>query len=147
MSARRKHRRREHQPPVIVNGLADAVSTAMDMVDRFSRGHGVVMTDRSGVMLEMLMFTGEEHTAEDAIRAGIHLRAHYPPGRRVLLVSALADVDLRMPTELDVTMWWDTVERFRKAGLELWEWIVTSNEVIRSLSMTAETEQSWRSPP
>ena len=145
MSGRRRHRRRE--PPVFINGLADAVSTAMEMVDRFTRGHGVVVTDSSGVLLEVVVFTGEEHTAEDAIRAGIHLRAHHPRASRILLVSALDDVDVRTPTELDVDMWWDTVERFRAAGLELWEWIVTSNEVIRSLSMTAKTEFSWRSPP
>jgi hypothetical protein len=132
---------------VFINGLADAVSTAMEMVDRFTRGHGVVVTDSSGVLLEVVVFTGEEHTAEDAIRAGIHLRAHHPRASRILLVSALDDVDVRTPTELDVDMWWDTVERFRAAGLELWEWIVTSNEVIRSLSMTAKTEFSWRSPP
>ena len=146
MSTRRRHPRRE-PPPVVISGLADAVSTAMEMVDTFTRGHGVVVTDSRGVMLETVMFTGEEHTAEDAIRAGIHLRVHHPLASRVLLVSALDDVDVRTPTELDVDMWWDTVERFRAAGLDLWEWIVTSNEVIRSLSMTAKTEFSWRSPP
>lgn len=145
MSGRRRHRRRE--PPVVINGLADAVSTAMEMVDRFTRGHGVVVTDSSGVLLDVVVFTGEEHTAEDAIRAGIHLRVHHPLASRILLVSALDDVDVRTLTELDVDMWWHTVERFRAAGLELWEWIVTSNEVIRSLSMTAKTEFSWRSPP
>jgi hypothetical protein len=144
MSARRR-RRAGHEPPLSIKGFADAVSVAMGMADRFERGHGVAVTDRRGFMLEMLMFTDGEHTADDAIRAGIHLRAHYPLARRVILVSALDDVDLQIPSELDVEMWRSAVDRFAAAGLELWEWILLSNELIRSLSMTADTEAEWRS--
>jgi hypothetical protein len=142
MSASRRHRGPEQ--PLVIKGFADAVSAAMGMVDRFPRGHGVIVTARRGLVLELLMFTDEEHTAEDAIAAGIHVRTHSPLARRMVLVSVLQDVDLQVPNELDVEMWRSAVTRCARAGLELWEWIVTSNELIRSLSMTAETEPEWR---
>ena len=40
----------------------------------------------------------------------------------------------------------DTVERCDEVGLELWEWVLTSRDLFRSLSMTADTEDAWRSP-
>ncbi len=83
--------------------------------------------------------------AEDAILAGLDLGAHHPLASRMLLVSVFDDVDLETPRELEVEVWWDTVDRCELAGLELWEWVVTSNDVIRLLSATAETEEVWRS--
>jgi hypothetical protein len=123
----------------MIKGFADARSAAMGMGDRFGCGHGVIVTDRRGVMLEMLMFTGDKHTAEDAISAGVELPAHYPTARRVVLVSLLDDVDLQVPNELDMEMWRSAVDRCASAGLELWEWILLSKDLIRSLAMTADT--------
>lgn len=138
-------RRTRQEPPLIIKGFADAVSAALGMADRFQRGHGVIVTDGQGFMLEMLMFTGREHTAEDAIRAGVHLRAHHPRARRVLLVSVLDDVNLETPNALDVEMWRSAVDRCASAGLELWEWILLSNDLMRSLAMTADTEADRQS--
>ena len=129
----------------MIRGLADAASAALGMADRFPGGHGVIVTARRGLVLEMLMFTGDESTPEEAIAAGVHLRARYPTARRMMLVSVLRNVDLQTPNELDVDMWRSAVERCAQARLELWEWIMTSDGLIRSLSITADTERAWRS--
>ena len=134
--ARRRTRRRP-ESPIIIKGIADAMATAMGIADRVPHGHAVAVTDGRGRVLEMLLFTGEEHTPEDAIAAGLATSQVYPLARRMLLVSVLDDVDLQTPNELDVEMWWDTVERCDAVGLELWEWIQTSRELFRFLSMTA----------
>lgn len=144
MSARRK--RGGTRGPLIIRTFADAVASAMGVADRFRHGHGVAVTDRGGRVLDLLFFAGDEHTAEDAIEAGVHMTAHHPAARRMLLISVLDDVDLQTPNEFDVDMWWDTVERCAEVGLELWEWIQTSRDLFRSLKMTAESEHAWRFP-
>jgi len=58
----------------------------------------------------------------------------------------MENVDLLIPNELEVEMWRSTVARFAEAGLVLWEWVVASGTVVRSLAVTAETEPSWRRP-
>jgi hypothetical protein len=55
-----------------------------------------------------------------------------------VLVSVLDDVDLQVPNELDMEMWRSAVDRCASAGLELWEWLLLSNDLIRSLAMTAD---------
>ena len=136
MARRRTGRRPER--PLIIKGMADAMGAAMGIADRVRHGHAVAVTDGRGRVLDMLLFTGEQHTPEDAIEAGLAMGRVYPLARRMLLVSVLDDVDLQVPNELDVEMWWDTVSRCHGAGLELWEWIQTSRELLRSLSMTAQ---------
>lgn len=136
MARRRTQRRPE--PALIIKGIADAMGAAMGIADRLPHGHAVAVTDGRGRVLDLLLFTAEEHTPEDAITAGLAMGRLYPLARRMLLVSVLEDVDLQTPNELDVEMWWDAVERCDEVGLELWEWIQTSGELLRSLSMTAE---------
>jgi hypothetical protein len=118
--------------------MADAMGAAMGIADRVPHGHAVAVTHGRGRVLDMLLFTSEEHTPEDAIAAGLAMGQVYPLARRMLLISVLDDVDLQVPNELDVEMWWVTVERCDEVGLELWEWIQTSRDLLRSLSMTAE---------
>ena len=130
---------------MVVKGLIDASATALAMHDRFGRGHGVVVTDRRGRVLDLVAFTSETATAEDAIREGLAARARFPLARRMLLVSVLDDVDLQTPNELEIEMWHAAVDRCARVGLELWEWIVVSQELLRSLSMTAGTQAAWRS--
>ncbi len=134
--ARRRTRRRP-EGPLFIKGIADAMGAAMGIADRVPHGHAVAVSDGRGRVLEMLLFTGEEHTPEDVIAAGLAIGQVYPLARRMLLVSVLDDVDLQTPNEFDVEMWWDTVERCDAVGLELWEWIQTSRELFRFLSMTA----------
>lgn len=67
--------------PLFIKGFADAVASAVGIADRVTCGHGVAVTDQRGLVLDMLLFTGEEHTAEDAIEAGLHVPAYHPRAR------------------------------------------------------------------
>jgi len=146
MSSRRRRRLGPRPVPLLViNGLADAVAAAAGLSDRFAHGHGVAVTDRLGGVLDMVVFTEAHHTAEDAIRAGIAIGTRHPLAHRVVLLSVLDAVDITTPNELEVEMWHGAVSRFSRAGLELSEWVVASGQVFRSLSITAETEEEWRS--
>ncbi len=144
MSSRRRRRPRP-VPLLVLNGLADAVAAAAGLSHRLVHGHGVAVTDLGGGVLDMVVFTATDHTAEDAIRAGIAMRSRHPLGRRVVLLSVLDGVDIATPNELEVEMWNAAVHRFSRVGLELSEWIVASGEVIRSLAIPVETEHEWRS--
>lgn len=143
--ARRRRRRRWPVPLVAIDGLSDVISTAVGLSDRFAHGHAVVVTDERGRVVDMWVFTGDKHTAADAIDAGLDSTIEHPDARRAVLVSVLDGVDLSTPNELEVEMWHDTVGRFSQAGLDLSEWVVASGGRIRSLAITAETESSWRS--
>jgi hypothetical protein len=143
MSSRR--RRPRPVPLLVINSLADAAAAAAGLRDRLSHGHGVAVTDRQGGVLDMLVFTADDHTADDAIRAGLAAGSRHPLARRAVLLSVLDGVDVAVPNELEVEMWHATVERFARVGLELSEWVVVSGERFRSLSITAATEQAWRS--
>ncbi len=143
MSSRR--RRPRPVPLLVIDGLADAVAAAMGLSDRLTHGHGVAVTDQQGGVVEMVVFTEARHTADDAIRAGIAMGARHPLARRVVLLSVLNGVDITIPNELEVDMWHATVKRFSRVGLELFEWIVASGEVFRSLDQTVKTEHVWRS--
>jgi len=115
------------------------------LADRFAHGHGVAVTDLRGGVIDLVVFTEADHTAEDAIRAGIAIGSHHPLARRVVLLSVLDRVDLTVPNELEVEMWHAAAHRCSRVGLELAEWIVASGEVFRSLALTVETEHVWRS--
>ena len=142
---RRRPRRAPTVPVPVIHGLSDAIATAASLAERFTHGHAVVVIDARGTVVDMWVFRNERHTAEDAIRAGLASGTEHPVARSVVLVSVLDGVDLSTPNELEVEMWRITVDRFSRAGLDLSEWVMVSGELIRSLSVTAETEQSWRS--
>ncbi len=143
MSSRR--RRPRPVPLLVINGLADAVVAAVGLSDRFTHGHGVAVTDLRGGVLDMVVFTEAHHTADDAIRAGIGMGARHPLARRAVLLSVLDGVDITIPNELELEMWHAAVKRFARVGLELFEWIIASGEVFRSLDYTVRTEHVWRS--
>ncbi len=147
MSSRRRPRRGRPRPvpPLVINGLSDAVVAARGMSDCFSHGHGVAVTDWQGGVIDLVVYRETHHTAEDAIRAGIAVGARHPLARRVVLLSVFDGVDIAVANELEVEMWEATVRRFSRAGLELCEWILASGDVFRSLSITAQTEHVWRS--
>jgi len=132
-------------PVPVIRDLSDAIATAVSLADRFTHGHAAAITDASGTVVDMWVFRGQWHTAEDAIRAGLASVTGHPGACKVVLVSVLDGVDLGTPNELEVEMWHATVDRFAQAGLDLSEWVVASGELIRSLAITAETEPSWRS--
>ena len=114
MSARGKRDRAGG--PLIIKTFADAVASAMGVADRFPHGHGVAVTDARGRVLDMPVFAADEHTAEDAIEAGLHIAFHHPGARRMLLISVLHDVDLQNPNEFDVEMWWTPLSAATKSA-------------------------------
>jgi len=132
-------------PLLVIDGLADAVTAAVGLSDRFAHGHAVAVTDLRGGVIDLVAFTETHHTAEDAIRSGIAMGARHPLARRVVLLSVLDGVDITTPNELEVEMWHAATRRFTRVGLELSEWVVASGEVFRSLAITAATEHVWRS--
>ncbi len=145
MSRRRGRRRRPRFVPLsVIDELADAIDTAFGLVALYPHAHAVFVTDSEGAVRDMWVFRGQRHTAEDAIGAGLEAATRVPDARRAVLVSVMENVDLLIPNELEVEMWRSTVARFAEAGLVLWEWVVASGTVVRSLAVTAETEPSWR---
>ena len=148
MSPRRRQPRRRAPllvPLPVVDDLADVITTANYLAERFCHGHAVAVCAPDGTVLDMWLFSAPRHTAEDAIHTALVGAGGFPGASRAVLVSVLERVDLTTPNELEVEMWHATVNRFARAGLVLWEWVVASGDKIRSLAVTADTESSWRS--
>ena len=124
--------------PLVIDGLAGALSAAMNLADEFEHCHAVALTDARGVVVDFLVFAAEDHTAESAIAAGARRTAHHPGATRAVLVSVLKCVDLSCPTELDLDAWHSAGRRFARAGVELTEWLLASGKLFRSLALTVE---------
>ena len=132
------------EPPLVIHGFADALVAGSALSKAFARGHVVVIADAGGTVIDVLAFTGPDHTAEDAIVAGLDAHARNPAACRLVLVSILHGVDISTPNELEVEGWEKAVSRCRRKGVELLEWVLCSGELLRALSMTAKTQHAWR---
>ena len=132
------------EPPLVVYGFTDAIMVGKEAAETFARGHSAIVTDHRGTVVEVLAFTGPDHTAEHAIAAGLRVHSHDPSASRMVLVSILHGVDIGTPNELEVDMWERAVERCRGKGVDLWEWVLCSGELLRCLSITAKTQHVWR---
>ncbi len=125
-------------PPLVIDGLAGALSTAMNLAEEFDHCHAVALTDGRGVVVDFLVFAAGDHTAESAIAAGSRRAAQHPEAVRAVLVSVFEGVDLSCPTELDLDAWTAASRRFACAGVELSEWLLASGRLFRSLALTVE---------
>ena len=125
-------------PPLVIDGLAGALSTAMNLAEEFEHCHAVALTDAWGTVVDFLVFAAEDHTAESAIAAGARRAAQHPEAARAVLVSVFALVDLSCPTELDLDAWHSAAQRFARTGVELAEWLLASGKLFRSLARTVE---------
>ena len=142
MRARRCAHRGE--PPLVIHNFADAVVAASAISKVFARGHVVITLDVLSTVIDVLAFTEPEHTAEDAIVAGLDAYDRNPAACRMVLVSILHDVDITTPSELEVEGWEKAADRCRQKGVELLEWVLCSGELLRALSVTAKTQHVWR---
>jgi len=122
----------------VIDGFGAAVAAAASLADEFRHCHAVALTDGGGTVLHLWAFTAPRDTADTAIRWA--LSAASGAGWRAegaVLVSVLSDVDLSIPTEVDVEGWRSASARFAAAGLELIEWVLASGGRFRSLALTA----------
>jgi hypothetical protein len=126
------------RPPLVIDGLAGALSTAMNLAQEFQHCHAVALTDGRGVVVDFLVFAAEDHTAESAIAAGTGRVAQHPDAARAVLVSVFERVDLSCPTALDLDVWHSADRRFAGVGVELSEWLLASGQLFRSLALTVE---------
>ena len=141
---RARHCAHRGEPPLVIHNFADAVVAASAISKVFARGHVVITLDASGTVIDVLAFTDVDHTAEDAIVAGLDTYARDPAACRMVLVSMLHGVDIATPSELEVEGWEQAVDRCRRKGVELVEWVACSGELLRALSITAKTQHVWR---
>ncbi|MEA2843651.1 MAG: hypothetical protein QOJ69_1322 [Actinomycetota bacterium] len=139
-----RHCAHRGEPPLVIHGFADAAVAAAALSKVFARGHVAIVADARGMVIDVLAFTDIDHTAEDAIVAGLDAHAADPTACRLVLVSILHDVDISTPNELEVDGWEKAVDRCRRKGVDLFEWICCSGEVLRVLSLTAKTQHAWR---
>ena len=98
----------------------------------------------AALSIDVLAFTDVDHSAEDAIVAGLDAYARNPAACRMVLVSILHGVDIATPNEFEVEGWEKAVDRCRRKGVELLEWVLCSGELLRALSITAKTQHAWR---
>ena len=140
MPARRCTHRGE--PPLFIHGFADAAVAAAAISKVFAGGHVVVTTDAHGSVIDVLAFTRPTHTAEDAIAAGLDAHRRSSAACRMLVVSVLHGVDIVTPNDLEIEGWKEAADRCRRNGVELVDWIQCSGELLRSLSITAQTRHA-----
>ncbi len=139
-----RHCTHRGEPPLVIHGFADAAVAASALSKTFARGHVAIVADNHGTVVDVLAFTDVDHTAEDAIVAGLDAHAADPAASRLVLVSILHGVDISTPNELEVDGWEQAVARCRRKGIDLVEWICCSGELLRALSITAKTQHAWR---
>jgi hypothetical protein len=139
-----RHCAHRGEPPLVIHGFADALVAGASISKVFARGHVAITIDARGTVIDVLAFTSRDHTADDAIVAGIDAHARNPAVCRMVLVSILHGVDIARPNELEVEGWEEAVARCRRKGVELVEWVMCSGELLRALSITAKTQHAWR---
>jgi hypothetical protein len=129
--------------PLVIKGFADAVGAAMGIQDRFGHGHGAAMLDDDGVVLDLTLFTADEHTVDTALGWAYCFVLNHPHARRLVLLSAVRD-SVRTPNEDDLAVLRRARAEFAHCGVEIVDWIQSDGDDIRSIAFTTD-RHAWDS--
>ena len=129
--------------PLVIHGFGDAVGAATGIRDRFEHGHGAAMLDEHGVVLDLTLFTADEHTVDTALGWAYCFVLNHPQTRRVVLLSAVR-ASVRTPREDDLAILRRARKEFAHCGVEIVDWIQSDGDDIRSLAFTADHD-AWGS--
>ncbi|MGQ0802620.1 MAG: hypothetical protein ACT4PI_01970 [Actinomycetota bacterium] len=125
--------------PLVIKGFADAVGAAMGIKDRFGHGHGAALLDDDGVVLDLTLFTADEHTVDTALGWAYCFVLNHPHTRRLVLLSAVRD-SVRTPREDVLAVLRRARDEFAHCGVEIVDWIQSDGDDIRSVAFTAEPD-------
>jgi hypothetical protein len=123
--------------PLFIRTFEDAVAAVLGIRDRFGAGHGVAVLDLTGRVIDLTVFTGEDHTIDTALDWASCVTLNDPLASRMVLLSAVG-WGLRPVREADLELLRLARRVFGEDGVEVVDWVQTDGEDIRSLAFTLE---------
>ena len=128
--------------PLRIAGLADAMSAAFAVAERFERAHASVALDESGFTVDFTCFTAARHSIDAALAWADCLAYNESRFKSLILISA-GEEDVSTLADEDVQVFRSAQRVWTERGIPLIDWLKCNRDVARSLAISLGSERSY----